>query len=114
MCRVPWRAVLSSFDTPTEDRPELEVDRWARDDALSNGIANRHHDHWNCSCGSLGSQWRWRSPCQDQVHFKSNQLSRQAREPFVAAIGRSVLDDWVLPLNVPKFPQSLSEAIQVA
>ena len=34
-------------------------------------------------------------------------------EPLLAAIGRSVLDDDVLSLDVPEFPQPLSEGIEV-
>jgi hypothetical protein len=50
---------------------------------------------------------------QDQVHIQPNQLSRQARESFVAAIGRSVLDDEVLLLDIPKFEQAASKALEV-
>jgi hypothetical protein len=28
VCRMRWRTALICFDTPTEDRPDLEVDRW--------------------------------------------------------------------------------------
>lgn len=63
--------------------------------------------------GIPGRQRRGRAPCQDQVHLQPHYLGRQVWESFVSAIGRSVLDDEAFPLDIPKFPQPLSEAIDV-
>ena len=60
---------------------------------------------WPPDCG--------RPSRQDQVHLQADQLRRKAREPFVAAIGRPVLDDEDFPLDVSKCPQTLPEGINV-
>src|SRR5258708_7288410 len=49
----------------------------------------------------------------DRLHLQSNEPRGQAREPLVAAIGRSVLDDEVLPFDVPEISQPLPEGIEV-
>jgi hypothetical protein len=75
--------------------------------ALANG------DHWNRACGIRSRQSPWRPPRHDQVNLQTNQLSREGRQPFVAAISRSVIDDEVLLLDIPKFAQTSSKAIEV-
>src|SRR6185436_13811257 len=85
----------------------------ARDDALSNRIADANDDHGNRDRGILGRQSRRRAPRQDQVRLQPYQLSREAGEPVIVAIRRAVLDGVVLSLNVPEGPQTLSETVEI-
>jgi hypothetical protein len=85
----------------------------AGDDALANRIANSQDDHGNRRGGVLGRQSRRRAPRQDHVYVQANQFRGQARESFIAAIGRSVLDEETASLNVPELPHPLSEPIDI-
>src|SRR4029453_14975749 len=71
-------------------------------EARENGVAaGRHHDGDRVR-DVLGYQCRRRTSGHDDVNLEPNQLGREVREPFRAAVGRAVLDHDVLPLDVPE------------
>ena len=61
----------------------------------------------------LGRERRRRSSCQDQVHLVLSQLGREVRESIVAAIGRSVLDDEILALDVAQSPEPVTKGVEI-
>ena len=85
----------------------------ARDDSVPDGIGKPRNDDRNRRRRILGGQGRWRSPGQDQVHVQPNQFSRQSRVSFVSAVGRSVLDDEILPLDVSELPKTPPEGLEI-
>jgi hypothetical protein len=85
----------------------------ARDDSLPDGIGKPRNDDRNRRRRILGRQGRWRSPGQDQIHVQPNQFSRQSRVSFVSAVGRSVLDDEILPLDVSELLQTPPEGLEI-
>jgi len=60
--------------------------------------------------GLLGGLGRWRGASDDDVDLEANQLGREGGESFGSSLRISALDDEVLALDVPQFPQPLEES----
>jgi len=47
----------------------------------------------------------------EDINFKINQLCCKFGEPIILSIGPSILDDYVFPIDVAKFPQSRPQCL---
>src|SRR5262249_60112819 len=51
--------------------------------------------------------------CYDDVDRHSHQLRGEVGKPFGASIGRAILDDVALPLDVAQIPEPATKSIEV-
>src|SRR4029453_12350755 len=68
------------------------------------------HDDGDRRRGALRRFGRGCGPRHDPVNPESDQLRRESRKPFDPVLVESALDDDVLALDVPEFPQPLKES----
>src|SRR5262249_52845482 len=79
------------------------------DDARFYWVADLNEDDRNRAGRLLGRQRRLGRTRDDQVDRKADELGRQARQRFGAALGEAPLDAEVLPLHPAKVAQALAE-----
>src|SRR6267142_5743928 len=94
--RLPTNSLLMALSPVTFFAWPREAD----DEPILDRITTPRHDDWDRSRGVLRFQRRSRPPRHDQVYLQANQVGRQVREPLGSAVGRSILDHIVLPLDV--------------
>jgi hypothetical protein len=83
------------------------------DDTGHQRIAARgHHDGNRCG-GILGRHHGGRPARHDQIDVETSQLGRELRKALGAAIGRAIVDDEVLALDVAEVPQTLAQRIEI-
>jgi hypothetical protein len=86
----------------------------ARDQTSSNRIGARRHDDWNGLRDSFRSPDRGRSFGDNEIHLRSNQISGESRKRVLFALGETVLDADVLPIDPAVFLQTLAKSLQLS
>jgi hypothetical protein len=71
-----------------------------RNDAGPDRFAARGHDHGNRFGGILGRHHRRRPAGHDQIDVQTKQFGHELREALGASVGRTVVEDKVLSLDV--------------
>jgi hypothetical protein len=83
------------------------------DDAGPDRFAARGHDHGNRFGGILGRHHRRRPAGHDQIDVQMKQFGYELRVTLGASVGRTVVQDEILPLDVAKLAQTLSQGIEI-
>src|SRR5947209_957539 len=85
----------------------------ARNQTSFNRISARRHDDWDGLRDSFCRPDCRRAFCHDDIQPQSNQLGRDPRKRVLFALGKTVLDADVLPLDPAVFLQSLIKCLQL-
>jgi hypothetical protein len=72
-------------------------------------IGKARPDDWNRPSGLLRGTGVQARGYDDDVNVEMNQLTRERGEPLISALGRSLLDRYVLAVDVAEFAQSFDE-----
>lgn len=83
-----------------------------RDEPLVDGIDRIYHHNGDLVRGVLHGPRRRRRDRHDDLRFEPDQLGREGWEPVVLSLGRSVLDDKVLPRHPPTLAERLLECLK--
>src|SRR5262249_5594712 len=98
----------------TEDRVASDIPTrtsQAHNEPGSNGIADRNHNNRNCLRCSPGREARGRPVGPDDVSPMANELCGSVGEPFRFPIAISIVKGNVLPFDVAKIAQRVSESV---
>jgi hypothetical protein len=85
--------------------------RKARDETVSDSIADLRHDDGNRGGRFLGGPDSRSTTCDDDVHIDTHQLCRQRREAIVFRLRMSIVNDHIFPLSVSKLAEPLPECL---
>jgi len=85
--------------------------RKAGDKPAPNRIGGSSEDDGDRPGRVLGCERRRRALANEDVNLEANQLSRQGGKPFELPLGRSVLDEDVLVLDVIEITEPLAEGL---